>query len=72
MFSQFKICLYVNIALSCLICGFGIIPMWVLHFEFEGPPKIGFGRTTVSFSMTLEVSIAYWVINITCNTYLVF
>jgi hypothetical protein len=25
---------------SCSTCGFGIILMWVLHFEVEGPPKV--------------------------------
>jgi hypothetical protein len=36
------------------MCGFGIIPMWVLHFEVKGP-------TMVSFYMTFDAGIAYWV-----------
>ncbi len=24
----------------CSTCGFDIIPMWVLHFEVKGPPKV--------------------------------
>jgi len=54
---------------SCLTCGFGITPMWVLHFEVKGSKL---GPTNVSFGITLDASIAYWVINTTCNTYLVF
>jgi len=60
MFSQFKICLYMNIA-----CGFGI-PMWVIHFEVKGPPKVKLGPTNASFDMTFTTSIAYWVIDTTC------
>ncbi len=56
--------------MSCSICGFDIIPMWVLHFEVKGPPK--FGRTIVNFGMRFHAGIAYWLISITCNTYLVF
>ncbi len=56
--------------MSCSICGFDIILMWVLHFELKGPPK--FGPRLVNFGMRFHVGIAYWVINITCNTYLVF
>jgi hypothetical protein len=55
---------------SCLICGFDNIPMWVLHFEVKGPPK--FEPTIINFGMRFHVGITYWLISITCNTYLVF
>jgi hypothetical protein len=39
---------------SCLTCGFAIIPMWVLHFEFGGPLEIDLDKQLLVLASPLK------------------
>jgi hypothetical protein len=72
MVFQIRSCSYVNVACVMFI-------MWFWHntnvgiaFWNQGSTQGQHGSTNVTFGMTHDVGITYWVISKTCNAYLVF